>query len=319
MNMARVAIGSLAICLAGFGGVASAQTFPIKPIRIVTAPAGGNSDFTARQVASGITGALGQPVIVDNRAGGIVPVEVVLKSPPDGYTLLLDGASFWVGPLLESLPYDAVRDFSPVSTVNTSIFVLAVHPSLPVKTVNDLIALAKAKPGTLNYGSGAAGSTNHLAPELFKAMAGVNIVRIPYKGAAPAVVGALANEVQMLLFDVGVLGPHLKSGKLRGLAVSSPQPTALAPDLPTVAASGLPGYEVLGLTAILAPGKPPAETIRRLSQEITRALDRPEAKQAFFNRGAEAGGSTPERLAAAIKSDVAKWGKLIKDAGIKAD
>jgi tripartite-type tricarboxylate transporter receptor subunit TctC len=298
---------------------APAQDFPNRPIRIVTAPAGGNSDFIARQIASGISGPLGQPVIVDNRAGGIVPVEVVMKSRPDGYTLLLDGASFWVGPLLESLPYDVEKDFSPVSSVTAAIFVVVVHPSLPVKSVGELIALAKAKPGALNYGSGAAGSTNHLAPELFRSMAGVNIVRIPYKGAAPAVIGLLSNEVQMMVIDYGVLAPHLKAGKLRGLAVTSAQPTPLAPDLPTVTASGLPGYEVVALNAILAPGRPPAAVINRLSQEITRAFDRAEVKQTFLNRGTVAGGSTPEQLTAAIRADVAKWGKLIKEAGIKGD
>ena len=319
MLVPRVALGMVSVGIAALGaGAVWSQGFPSKPIRIVTAPAGGNSDFGARQVAAGISGPLGQPVIVDNRAGGIVPVEVVMKSPADGYTLLFDGASLWVSPLLEPVPYDVARDLTPVSTVLASIFAVAVNPSVPAKSVRELIDLAKAKPGVLNYSSGAAGSTNHLAPELFKAMAGINIVRIPYKGAAPAVVALLANEVQMMVIDVGILSPHFKSGKLRGLAVTSIKPTVLAPDLPTVAASGLPGYEVVGLVGILAPGRPPAAVVNRLSQEITRALDKADVKQAFFSRG-EAVGSTPEQFAAAIRADVAKWGKLIKDTGIKGE
>ncbi len=297
-------------------GMVFGQNYPNKPIRIVASAAGGSGDFAARLIAQGLTGALGQQVVVDNR-GGIIPGEIVSKAPPDGYTLLIDAASFWIGPLLQETPYDPVKDFAPVTLTDSAPNVLVVNPSLPVKSVKELIALAKARPGELNYGSSSTGSTPHLAAELFNNMAGVKIVRVPFKGSGPAVISLLGGQVQLMFATAGSVAPHVKSGRLRALAVASPQPSALAPGLPTIAASGVPGYEAVAFEGMFAPAKTPVAIIDRLNQEIVRVLNRAEVKERFFNAGVETVGSTPEEFAAAIKSNVAKWGKLIKDAGIR--
>ncbi len=305
----------------GFLTAASAvygQDYPTRPIRIVTGPAGGGGDFTARQIGQGITSSLGQPVIIDNRSG-VAQGEAVVKAPPDGYTLFVAGGNVWIAPLLQKTPYDVVRDFSPVAQIERTALVLTVHPSLPVKSVKELVALAKAKPGQLDYASSAIGGTPHLAVELFKYMAGVNIVRIPYKGSAPALTGLMSGEAHMTITDVGLAAPHTKSGRLRSLAVTSAQPSALAPGLPTVAASGVPGYEAIGMTGMFAPAKTPPAIINRLNQEILRTLGQPDVKERFLNSGVEPAPSSPEQFAAAVKSDIDKLGKLIKNAGIKSE
>jgi len=296
--------------------VVSGQEYPSKSIRIVTAAAGGGSDFTSRVVAQGISGPLGQPVIVDNRTA-ILAAEAVLKAPPDGYTLLVTGTSFWVGPLLQKAPYDAVRDFAAVVQIAREINLVAVHPSVPAKSVKELIALAKARPGELNYALTVVGSSNHLSAELFKSMAGVNIVGIAYKGSAAGITALISGEVQLSINDAGLVSPHVKSGRLRALAVTSAEPSALVPTLPTVAASGLPGYEAVSMTGLWAPAKTPGTILNRLNQEIVRFLRTAEAKEKFLNNGAETVGSSPEQFASTIISDIAKWGKVIKDAGIK--
>jgi tripartite-type tricarboxylate transporter receptor subunit TctC len=296
----------------------SGQNYPSKPIRIVTAAPGSGNDFAARLMAPGLTGSLGQQVIVDNR--GIIAIETVAKAPPDGYTLLFYGTVLWLAPFLrDNVSYDPILDFSPVTWVTNSPNILVVHPSLPVKSVEALIALAKARPGELNYGSGSAGSTSHLAAELFKAMAGVNIVRIPYKGAAPALNDVIAGQVHLIFPSASSVMPHVKSGRLRALAVASAEPSALAPNLPTVAASGLPGYESASILGLFAPAGTPATIINRLNQEIERALNRAEVKQKLFNAGAEVVASSPERLAATVKSEMARLGKVIRDAGIRGE
>jgi tripartite-type tricarboxylate transporter receptor subunit TctC len=297
-------------------GIVFGQKYPNKPIRIVASAAGGSGDFAARLIAQGLSGALSQQVVVDNR-GGVIPGEIVSKAPPDGYTLLIDAASFWIGPLLQETPYDPVKDFAPVTLTDSAPNVLVVNPSLPVKSVKELIALAKARPGELNYGSSSTGSTPHLAAELFNMMAGVKIVRVPFKGSGPAVISLLGGQVQLMFATAGSVAPHVKSGRLRALAVASLQPSALAPGLPTIAASGVPGYEAVAFEGMFAPAKTPVAIIDRLNQEIVRVLNRAEVKERFFNAGVETVGSTPEEFAAAIKSNVAKWGKLIKDAGIR--
>ena len=297
-------------------GAASGQDYPSRPIRIITAAAGGGSDFTSRVIAQGITGALGQPVIVDNRTA-ILAAEAVSKAPPDGYSLLVTGTSFWVGPLLQKVPYDAVRDFLPVVQIAREVNIVAVHPSVPARSIRELIALAKARPGELNNAWTVAGSSNHLSGELFKAMAGVNIVGIAYKGSAAGLTALISGEVQLAINDSGIVAPHVKSGKLRALAVTSAEPSALVPGLPTVAASGLPGYEAVSMTGLWAPGKTPATIVNRLNQEIVRFVRTPEAKEKFLGNGAETVGSSPEQFASAITADIAKWGKVIKDAGIK--
>ena len=299
-------------------GMVSGQDYPNKPIRIITGGAGGGSDFAARLVAQGITGPLGQPVIVDNRAT-LPAIDAAAKAPPDGYTLYVGGGSLWIFPLLNKVTYDVVRDFSPIALLVREVNVVAVNPSVAAKSVKELIALAKAKPGALNYAMNIAGGPAHLGAELFKSLAGVNIVGVAYKSNAAGVTAVIGGEVQLLISDASELMPHVKSGRLRALAVTSAEPSAMAPGLPTVAASGLPGYESSGMTEIMAPAKTPGPIINRLNQEIARHLNTAEIKERFFSAGAEVVASSPEQLAAIIKSDIAKWGKLIKDAGIKTN
>ena len=307
----------LPVGLALSTGVVFGQDYPNKPIRMITASPGGGSDFVARVVSQEIAGPLGQPVIVDNR-GGIIPGEIVAKASPDGYTLLVDSASFWIAPLLQQIPYDVVKEFSPITLVTSSPIILVLHPSVPVKSVKELITLAKAKPGHLNYGSGASGASSHLAPELFKSMAGVNIVRITYKGSGPAVAALVAGEVQLMVASAPSVAPHLKSGKLRALAVTSAKPSPLFPGLPPIAET-LPGYETVTNTGVFAPAKTPAAVIKRLNQEMVRVLNRSDVKEKFFNAGSEVVASSPEQFAASVKAEIAMWGKLIREAGIKAD
>ena len=297
----------------------SAQDYPNKPLRIVTAAAGGGSDFVARQVAQGLSGPLGQQVIVDNRGSGVLPGEYLSKSQPDGYTLLVNGGSTWLLQLLQTIPYDAQRDFVPIALISRNVNVFVVHPAVPVQNVKELIALPKAKPGALNYSLSSIGGAGHLAAELFKAMAGVNIVSVAYKGTSPAVTGAVAGEVQFTVADAALAAPHMKSGKLRALAVTSAEPTTLVPGLPTVAASGLPGYEAIGVTGMLGPAKMPRTVINRLNQEVLRFLKVPDVKERLLNAGEETIGSTPEQFADKIAADISKIGKLIKDLGIKAN
>jgi len=300
-------------------GLVSGQTYPSRPIRLVAPSAGGGSDLTARLVAQGISGVLGQAVIVDNRGGGILPAEIVSKASPDGYTLLLMGGSFYIGPLLRETPYDPVKDFAPVTWMDVAPNVLVLPLSVAANSVKDLIALAKARPGELNYGSGSTGSSNHLAAELFKAMAGVNIMRIPYKSGAPALAALIGGDVQLMFVSAPTVAPHLKLGKLRALGVTSAQPSTLLPGIPTLAGSGLPGYQSVGITGIWAPAKTPVTAINRLNQEIVRFLKTAETKEKFINAGVEVVGSSPEEFAAMIKSDITVLGKVIKDAGIKAE
>ena len=298
-------------------GAASGQAYPSKPIRIITGGAGSGNDFTARQIVQGISGPLGQPVIVDNRTGPLA-TEAVWKAPADGYTVLVIGGALWIRPLLEKVGYDALRDFSPITLTEKTTNIVAVHPSLPVKSVKDLIALARARPGELNFGSTAPGSSNHLAAVLFKSMAGIDIVGVPYKSSSPVITALIGGEVQLAIIDVGLVLPHVKTGRLKALAITSMEPSPLAPGLPTVAASGLPGYESVSLVGVLVPVKTPAPIINRLNQEIVRVLNMAEVKERFLNAGIEVVTSTPEEFAATIKSDFAKWSKVIRDAGVKS-
>lgn len=298
-------------------GVASAQNYPIKPVRIVTSVAGGGNDLLARVTAQKLTVSLGQQVIVDNR--GVVAADIVAKSPPDGYNLILYGSPLWLAPFLREVAYDPVRDFAPITLLANTPGIIVVHPSLPVKSIKELIALARARPGELNYAAGAMGASPHLSGELFKLMTGINIVHVPYKGAGPAVNALLGGHVHLMFATANTVLPHMKAGRLRALAVSSAQPSALAPELPTVAASGVPGYEAEGQIGILAPAKTPASIVNRLNEEIVRALHTADVAEHFFNTGNEVVGSPPEQFAALIKSDMAKWGRLIKDVGIREE
>ena len=299
---------------------APATGYPNKPIRIVTGEPGGGLDFATRSIALGITGALGQPVIIDNRGGGIVLIETVAKASPDGYTLLLHASNIWLAPLLrDKVPYDPLRDLAPVSLTSMAPNVLVVHPAVPANSVKELIALAKSRPGELNYSSGSTGATSHLAAELFKVMAGVNLARIPFKGSGPALSSLIAGQVQIMFASSGGVVPHLKSGRLKPLAVTSAQPSALFPEMTTVASSGLTGYESVSVAAVFAPARTPTTVINRLNQEIVRYLRTPEANQRFLASGVETVGSSPAQLLATMKNDIARTGKVIKDAGIREE
>ena len=302
----------------------SGQAYPTKPIRMVVpfAP-GGGADLVARTVGLKITEALGQPVIIDNRTGaaGSIGADIVAKSPPDGHTLLLGSSGpLAINPsLYAKLPYDAARDFAPISLATIMPFLLVVHPTLPVHNVKELVALAKSKPNQLNYASPGAGSTTHLANELLKSMTGMKIVHIPYKGVAPAAVDLISGQVQMMSGDLSSLIPHVKSGRMRTLAVTGATRSPLLAQGPTIAESGIPGYEASGWFGVLAPGATPAAIIERLNNAIVKGLAAPDARERLAAFGGEAGGSTPGEFAAHIRGEAAKWGKLIRSLGIKAD
>ena len=294
----------------------AAQEYPTKTVRIVTAPAGGGNDFSARLVARGISGALGQQVIVDNRPTVLAP-EIVAKSPADGYTVLLNGSAHWIGPFVSKVSYDPVADFAPLALIDRTPVILVVHPSLPVKTVKQVIALAKAKPGQLNISSGAPGASNYLGGMLFNHYAKVDTVLIPYKGAAPAMTAVMSGETQLMFASPGGSMSHVRSGRLRALGVGSAQPSELAPGIPTIASSGVPGYVCETLHAMFAPAGTPAAAITRLHQAIDRFLQSPEGKNQFIKGGVEAAPSTPDQLAAIMKSEMATIGKVLRAAGVK--
>lgn len=298
---------------------APGQDYPVKPVRIITSGVGGGTDFTSRLIAQGLSVNMGQQVLVDNRASSVITGEFVSRAAPDGYTLLTAANSLWQGPLLQKVGYDAIRDFAPITLAVTSPNILVVHPSLPVKTVKELIALAKARPGELNFGSGGNGSSSHLSAELFRSMAGINMVRINYKGTGPVYAALIGGEIQVFFSTPGGATPHIKSGRLRPIAVTSLQPSALYPDMPTVASAGLAGYESSVPHGVVAPAKTPAAIIAKLHQEIVRVLNAPESRERFLNSGVEVVGSTPDQFSAYIRNDVARLTKVIKEAGIRAE
>ena len=321
MPLVRPTAQSLLPCLLMLAATCvQAQSFPDKTIRIVTTEPGSTSDFLARFLAQGISGGLGRQVIVENRGGGLLASDAVLRAAPDGTSMILNGSSLWLSPLMrDNAPYDAVKDFSPITLAASAPSVLVVHPSLTARTVADLIALAKSRPGELNYGSGSTGAPSHLAVELFKSLASVHLTRIPYKGTSPAINALLGGQVQVMVVPPTAVVGHIKSGRLRALAVTSLKPSPLAPGLPTVSAEGLPGFEVTGPFGLLAPARTPAILINRLSEEMVAVLGRAEEKQKLLNAGVESVGSTPAEFAAAIRDDIQKWGQLIKAAGIREE
>ena len=299
----------------GFALDGQAQTFPVKPIRIVTTVPGGSLDLTARVIAPKLAERFGQQVIVDNR-GGVLSMEIVAKAPPDGYTLLLASASLWTSQFLrDNVGWDAVRDYAPISQLVTSPNVLVVHPSLPVKNVGQLIALAKSRSGELNYSSGQTGSSSHIAGEIFNQMAGVKIVRVAYKGQGPSMLALITGETQLSFPNAAAATPFVKSGRIRALAVTTAEPSALAPGLPTMAAAGLPGYESRAVLGLFAPTRTPAILIEQLNAEINRTLNLTDVKQQLFDSGAEAAPGTPAELAAFIKSDMTITGKVMRRTG----
>jgi tripartite-type tricarboxylate transporter receptor subunit TctC len=294
-----------------------AQNFPTRPIRLMTSDAGGGSDFVARVIAQGISGSMGQQLIVDNRAG-VIAQETVAKAQPDGYTLIVFGSGLWILPLMRpGLSYDRTK-FAPIVWATTGPLILTVHPSVPAKSVKELISLARDKSGDINYAAGAAGSMQHLASELLKSMARVNMVYVPYKGPGAALGDVLGGQVHVMFGVPTAVNPHIKSGKLTALAISSAKPSPLLPGLPTIAEAGaLPGYDAVTATGVLAPVRTPDAIINRFNREIVRVLTAPEVKERFASLGVEVVGGSPQFLAAKIDEQMASMGKVIKEAGIR--
>jgi tripartite-type tricarboxylate transporter receptor subunit TctC len=302
---------------------AFAQTYPAKPIRIVVPyPPGGFNDTLGRTFAAKFSEVWGQPAFVENKPGAntVIGTDFVAKSAPDGYTLLIVAFPFAVTPsLLKNMPYDTVKDFAPVVWAAVSPNVLVVNPSLPVKSVAELVALAKAKPNSLSYASTGNGSSNHISMELFKSLAGVEIVHIPYKGSGPAVTDLLGGQVQLMFDNAPNVMPQVKAGKLRALGMSSAKRSSFAPDIPTVAESGVPGYEVAVWFGLVAPAGTPREIVQKLNAEAMRILAMPDVRERFLSQGVEPVGSTPEQFGEHIKSQMTKWAKVVQDAGVKAE
>ncbi|HWI13913.1 MAG TPA: tripartite tricarboxylate transporter substrate binding protein [Burkholderiales bacterium] len=313
-----------AAAIAVMSSSAAAADYPARAIRIVVPfPAGGTTDIMGRIAGQKITEALGQQVIIDNRggAGGNIGTELVAKSPPDGYTLLTDpGSTLTINPHAYSrLGFDPVKDFAPITILAEVPNILEVHPSLPVKNVKELIALAKSKPGQINYASTGAGQSTHLSMELFKSMAGIDVNHIPYKGSAPALVDIIGGQVSLMFDNMPTSLPHVKAGKLRALAVSTAKRSFALPQLPTVAESGLPGFEVSVWFAVLAPAATPRDIVQKVNAVLVKALHSPDVKQRLAEQGAEPVANTPEQFAATIQRDLAKWAKVVKEANVKLD
>ena len=297
----------------------SAQPYPARPIRFVTAAVGGGIDVTARLLAAGLTERLNQQVIVDNRGGTNVAMQTVAKAAPDGYTLLVHNNTVWVSGLLEKVPYDHEKELWPITLTTRSPNVLVVHPSLPAASVTELIALARSQPGKIDYASGPIGASNHLAAEVFKSMAGIDLVRIGYKGGGPALNDVLAGQVKVMFATSGSVMSHIQTGRVKGLAVTSLEPSPLVPGLPTVAASGVPGYSSEAIYGFWAPAKTPAPIMTRLHRDAVAVLNQPDVKERFFKAGIETVASTPQQFAATIKAETARLAKVLAGAGIRPD
>ena len=306
-SFATIVLG-LASLAAGVG--LAQEQYPSKVVRLVAPAAGGNADIVARFVAAGLGSSLGQQVIVDNR-GAIAP-GVVAKAPPDGYTILVTGSPAWLLPIIKpGVPWDA-KDFAPITLATSSPSLLVVHPSVPVTSVRQLIALAKARPGELNVASGTVGATPQLAGEMFKQMAGINVIGIAYKGTGPAVTAVMTGEVHFMFPGAPAAMPYVKQGRLKALAVCSLEPSPFAPGVPTVAATGLPGFESISPFGIMAPRGTPGAIVERLNQEIARTLNNPEVKAKLFNAGSEVVANSPDAFAAKIRSDIERVSRLVK-------
>ncbi|MGZ8154785.1 MAG: tripartite tricarboxylate transporter substrate binding protein [Burkholderiales bacterium] len=322
MHPQTLAVGLIAVAATLGSYHALAQTsYPARPIRLIVPVApGGGTDFTARAIAQRLGDSLGQQVIVDNRPGasGNIGVEIAAKSSPDGHTLVMPITSFSINPhLFPKLPFDTVKDFAPVVLAASAPLLLVINPSVPAKSVGELIAVAKAKPGQLNYANSGHGTTAHLAGELLKKMAGVDIVSVPYKGGGPAVIDLIGGRVQIYFSTITAALTHVQAGKLRGLAVTTTKRVNLIPDVPTVAESGLPGFEIVGWFGIFAPAGTPAPVVAKLNAEINEVLRLPEMQRRFSSQGLIPGSGTAEDLGRFLRSELAKWGALIREAGIK--
>jgi tripartite-type tricarboxylate transporter receptor subunit TctC len=299
---------------------AAAQSYPSKPIRVVDAyPPGGSTDVVARIIGAKFQESPGQIWIIDNRPGaqGIIGTDTVARAPADGYTLLMYTGSHAIHPsIYRNIPYDLMKAFAPVTQTTSTTNVLVVHPSLPARTVKEVLAIARSKPGQLNYSSAGIGSTTHMAMELLKSMVGVDITHIPYKGSAPAVMDCVAGHVTMMFGPMPVVAPHAKSGRLRVIAVSTSSRARAFPDVPTVAEAGVSGYESTNAVGVLAPAGVPREIVARLNQEIVRILNLPDVKERLSAMGADPVGSSPAEFAAFIQADMAKWAKVVRAANI---
>ncbi len=310
---------------AAVAGMATAQTYPNKPIRvIVPSSAGGIIDVLPRALFQKMSESLGQQIVVDNRPGaaGIIGSEMGAKAAPDGYTLLVVATAHAINPsLYPKLPYDTVKDFTPITMVAQIPLLLVAHPSLPVNNVKELVALAKAKPGQLFFASAGNGQGSHLAGEMFKSLAGIDLTHVPYKGAAPGLADVLAGQVPMMFSDPVSAMPHIKTGKLKLLAVGTPKRSVAVPDTPTVMESGVPGFDAYAWLGILGPAGLPKEIAAKLHGEIIKAMNTPEVKARFFSpsSGFEVIGTNPEQSAAFIRAEIAKWTPVVKASGAKAD
>ena len=324
----RLVAHTLAVTFAFVLGIlpadALAQSYPSRPVRLVVPfPAGGTTDILARAMAEKLSGALGQQFVVDNRpgAGGNIGSDIVAKSPPDGYTLLMGTVgTHAINPsLYPKMPYDHVKDFVPVVLVAGVPNVLVVNPTVPAKTVAELIALAKEKPGTINFASSGNGTSIHLSGELFKLLAGVQIAHVPYKGSAPALTDLIGGRVQIMFDNLPSALPHIKGGKLRALAVTSSKRAPALPDLPTIAESGVAGFEASSWFGILAPAATPRDIVQRINAEANKALHAPDMREKLLAQGAEAVGNSPEFFADYIRTETVKWAKVVKDSGARVD
>jgi tripartite-type tricarboxylate transporter receptor subunit TctC len=297
------------------------QNYPSRPIRIVASEIGGTGDFALRTITQGsvsLQSLLGQPIVVDNRATSIIP-EIMGKAAPDGYTMLVIGAGFWNGPALHKMDYDPIKDFVPVVMISNAPEVLVVNTGLAAKSVKDLIALAKAQPGKLNYAYTIPGTPVHIGSELFKSMAGIDVVGIRYRGTSQMMTALVGGEVQMMIAPVAAAVPQVKAGRLRALAIASAQPSTLLPDIPTIAGSGLPGYEAGNTTGMFAPQKTPRPIVQRLYQATAQILSESDIRERLLAAGVEAIGSSPEDFTAAIKAEMARVSKVAHDSGLKIE
>ena len=314
----------IAACVAALGAVvANAQNYPTKPVRMVAASSPGSAvDIVARIVAQKLGEQLGQQVVVDNRAGagGNLGAELAAKAPPDGYTLFMGTPAHAINTgLYRKLNYDLTRDFAPVSQVTTGAYVVVVHPSLPVKSIKELIALARAKPGQLNYASAGSGNATHLAGELFASKAQIKLVHVPYKRSGPAVTDLVGGQVQLMFANLVAALPQVKTARIRALAVTGHTRAAAAPELPTVSEAGVPGYVVTSWFGVLVPAATPREIVTRLNTELARTMSAPDVRERLASDGAEPQTGTPEQFGTFIRSEIAQWTKVVKDAGIVAE
>ena len=313
---------SLISCVLAVSPAAMAA-FPEKPIRlIVPFPAGGNADIVARSIGNELSKNLGQPVVIENRggAGGAIGSEIVAKAPADGYTIMMVSASHVINPSMQkSLPYDTIKDFAGISLVAEVPTVLIVHPSVPAKSLKELIALAKANPGKINFASAGNGTVGHLSGELLKSMAQIKMEHVAYKGNGPAMTDLLGGHVQMLFGSMPSALPHIKSGALRALVVTAPKRSAAAPEIPSTTEAGLPGFDVSTGFGLFAPAKTPRAVINKLHDEVVKSLKQPEVRNRLASQGAEPVGGTPEEYDAFVRTEIAKWQRVCKDAGIKPE